>query len=85
MLAVGYSISLLRTVRIMYDNVGIHNLHFPAPESKDDISGYFASAKISFVLTHSVKFDASGMSSGVYIYRLSTGGQSLTGRMLLMK
>jgi endonuclease I len=36
--------------------------------------------------THRVTFDASGLSSGIYIYRLSTGlGEQLTRKMLLMK
>lgn len=35
--------------------------------------------------THSVLFDASGLASGVYIYRLSSGGMNISKRMLLMK
>jgi hypothetical protein len=34
---------------------------------------------------HSVTFDASGLSSGTYIYRLEAGGQVLTRRMTLVK
>lgn len=35
--------------------------------------------------THQVYFDGSGLSSGVYFYRLQTDGQTLTKKMLLMK
>jgi hypothetical protein len=34
---------------------------------------------------HQVRFDASGLSSGVYLYRLRAGGQTLTRRMTLVK
>ncbi|MBP3193143.1 DUF2334 domain-containing protein [Natronogracilivirga saccharolytica] len=34
---------------------------------------------------HEVIFDASGLPSGVYMYRLVTSGQTQTGRMLLVK
>ncbi len=34
---------------------------------------------------HTVTFDASGFSSGIYIYRLTTGSISLTKRMTLLK
>ena len=34
---------------------------------------------------HSVSFDASNLSSGVYLYKLEAGGQVLTKRMTLMK
>jgi uncharacterized lipoprotein YddW (UPF0748 family) len=34
---------------------------------------------------HSVNFDASNLSSGIYIYQLSVGGQSLTRKMSLIK
>ncbi len=34
---------------------------------------------------HSVSFDASNLSSGVYLYKLEAGGQVLTRRMTLMK
>ncbi|MEX0846025.1 MAG: T9SS type A sorting domain-containing protein [Balneolaceae bacterium] len=34
---------------------------------------------------HRVGFDGSGISSGVYFYRLETGGQTLTKKMLLVK
>ena len=35
--------------------------------------------------THEVFFDASGLSSGIYIYRLNTGQQVLTRQMVLVK
>lgn len=35
--------------------------------------------------THSVSFDASGLASGIYVYRLQTGEISLTRRMTLIK
>lgn len=35
--------------------------------------------------TYQVVFDANGLSSGVYIYRVETGGRSLTNKMLLIK
>lgn len=35
--------------------------------------------------SHTVRFDASGMASGVYIYRLETPGQVLTNKMVLIK
>jgi hypothetical protein len=31
------------------------------------------------------RFDATGMESGVYFYRVRTGGKSLTGKMVLLK
>jgi len=34
---------------------------------------------------HSVKFDATGLNSGIYFYRLSSEKQNLTGKMLLVK
>jgi len=34
---------------------------------------------------HEVSFDASHLSSGVYIYRLTSGAQTLSGKMVLMK
>lgn len=34
---------------------------------------------------HTVSFDASALSSGVYVYRLNAGGQTLTRKMTLMK
>ena len=34
---------------------------------------------------HSVNFDASTLSSGVYIYRLSSGGMSYSRKMILVK
>lgn len=35
--------------------------------------------------THQVMFDASSLASGVYIYRLTTGSQTLVRRMTVMK
>jgi hypothetical protein len=35
--------------------------------------------------THSVRWNGSGLSSGVYTYRLEAGGAALTKKMLLMK
>jgi len=35
--------------------------------------------------THTAGFDASRLSSGVYLYRLQTGSQALTGKMMLVK
>lgn len=35
--------------------------------------------------THTVSFDAENLASGIYIYRLSTGGQTLTRKMTLLK
>ena len=35
--------------------------------------------------THTVRFDGSGISSGVYLYRLEVDGMQLTRRMVLMK
>ena len=35
--------------------------------------------------THSVMFDGSDLASGVYFYRLESGGHTATGKMLLMK
>jgi hypothetical protein len=34
---------------------------------------------------HEVVFDASHLSSGLYLYRLEAGAQMKTGRMLLLK
>ncbi len=34
---------------------------------------------------HSVRFDATNLSSGIYIYRLSTGNESMTKKMTLIK
>jgi hypothetical protein len=34
---------------------------------------------------HTVRFDGTGLSSGVYIYRLSSGDRTETRRMQLMK
>ena len=34
---------------------------------------------------HEVRWDASGMSSGVYVYRLEAGGQSVTRNMMLLQ
>ena len=35
--------------------------------------------------SHEVTFDASGLASGVYIYRLTSGSQTAVGKMMLMK
>jgi len=35
--------------------------------------------------THAVRWDAAGMASGVYTYRLEVGGAAITKKMLLMK
>jgi hypothetical protein len=35
--------------------------------------------------SHRVTFDASGFASGIYVYRLQSGGHSLTRRMILIK
>jgi hypothetical protein len=35
--------------------------------------------------THEVTFDAAGMTTGLYVYRLTSGAQSVTGKMILMK
>lgn len=35
--------------------------------------------------THSVTFDATGLASGVYVYRLTSGGQTITRRMIMIK
>jgi len=34
---------------------------------------------------HNVSFDASGLSSGMYLYMVTAGSQTLTGRMMLVK
>ena len=34
---------------------------------------------------YQVRFDGSGLASGMYLYRLETPGQVLTRRMILMK
>jgi hypothetical protein len=34
---------------------------------------------------HSVTFDGTGLSSGIYFYKLSSNGKNLTGKMILMK
>jgi hypothetical protein len=34
---------------------------------------------------HHVTFDASGLPSGIYLYRLDSGGESVVGKMMLMK
>ncbi|MEN9838773.1 MAG: hypothetical protein RL177_252 [Bacteroidota bacterium] len=34
---------------------------------------------------HHVTFDASGLPSGMYLYRLDSGGESVVGKMMLMK
>ena len=35
--------------------------------------------------THNSVWDASGFASGIYLYRVTSGGQSVTGKMMLMK
>jgi hypothetical protein len=35
--------------------------------------------------TYNIKFDASGLTSGTYIYRLKTGENVLSQKMLLLK
>jgi hypothetical protein len=35
--------------------------------------------------THTVRFDASNLPSGVYLYKLQSGGMSNVGRMMLLK
>ncbi|MBU1881922.1 T9SS type A sorting domain-containing protein, partial [bacterium] len=35
--------------------------------------------------SHEVSFDASHLSSGIYVYRLTSGVQTLSGKMVLMK
>ncbi|TKJ41503.1 hypothetical protein CEE37_02775 [candidate division LCP-89 bacterium B3_LCP] len=35
--------------------------------------------------THQITFDGSGLASGIYIYRISAGEVSVTGKMVLMK
>lgn len=35
--------------------------------------------------SHTVAFDAAGLASGVYLYRLTAGGQSLTRRMVVVR
>jgi hypothetical protein len=34
---------------------------------------------------HTVEFDASGLSSGMYVYRMDVNGVSATQKMVLMK
>jgi hypothetical protein len=34
---------------------------------------------------HQVDFDASHLASGIYLYQLSAGGQTISGKMVLMK
>ena len=43
------------------------------------------SGQVQTAGTHSVNFDASNLSSGMYIYRLQTGSQSITRKMILLK
>jgi hypothetical protein len=35
--------------------------------------------------THEVMFDGSKLASGIYLYTLTTGQNSMTGKMVLMK
>jgi len=43
------------------------------------------SGQVQSAGSHSVNFDASNLSSGVYIYRLQAGSQSITRKMILLK
>ena len=70
------------------------NIRFAVPESQNvqvnvyDMLGRHASTVMDQQVTagaHSVAFDAAGLSSGIYLYTVTAGSQSLTGKMLLVK
>lgn len=53
-----------------------------------DITGRLISTLVDGDMTagtHSIRFDAQGLASGIYIYRLNTTGYSMTRRMTLIK
>jgi len=53
-----------------------------------DITGRKVRELVSGVMEagyHSVPFDASELSSGVYMYQITAGGKTLTGKMIMMK
>jgi len=53
-----------------------------------DILGREVAILVNGILSagqHQVTFDGAGMASGIYMYRLQTGSQVLTGKMMLMK
>lgn len=53
-----------------------------------DILGREVAVLVDGVLpagTHHVTFDATGLASGIYVYRLTSGDQSITRRMLLIR
>lgn len=70
------------------------SIQFSVPESQKvqvnvyDMLGRHMSTIMDQQVTagmHSVNFDAEGLSSGIYLYTVTAGGQSLTGKMLLVK
>jgi N-acetylneuraminic acid mutarotase len=72
----------------------ITSISFSLPEAgKVNLSVYDISGRLLATITngwrdaglHQVQFDAAGLSSGVYIYRMSAGDFSATGKMVLMK
>ncbi|HCI70816.1 MAG TPA: hypothetical protein DHV30_09570, partial [Balneola sp.] len=69
-------------------------INFSLPESGEvslkvyDMLGREVSTIVSSQMsagTHSVTFDASFLSSGIYIYRLTSGSTTITKRMTLIK
>ncbi len=53
-----------------------------------DILGREVAILVNGILSagqHQVTFDGAGMASGIYMYRLQTGNQVITGKMMLMK
>lgn len=69
-------------------------IQFSIPETTDvtlqvfNILGQHVSTLVNGQLRagrHEVRFDATGLSSGVYMYRIETGNQALTKRMLFVK